>query len=194
MLIDYKNHRIFAFSDTHGMYRRLHVPEETDILICAGDACEGFQPEGLRDFFDWYAELPARLRIFVPGNHDRVFQFDPVQARAMIPQRITLLENDSTLYHGILFYGIGTVPAAPPPEGVDFLISHYPAFGHLDRGTGDRSLYRTVTELRPRYHIFGHVHEDGLKKEEMLYTTYLNVSYFEALRRIDFPTDGLYYP
>ena len=33
MLIEYKRHILFAFADTHGMYRRLFVPAEADILI-----------------------------------------------------------------------------------------------------------------------------------------------------------------
>ena len=64
MTIDFKAHKIFAFSDTHGMYRRLTIPADTDILICAGDACEGFNPAGLQDFFEWYGAIPAKLRIF----------------------------------------------------------------------------------------------------------------------------------
>ncbi len=40
MLIQFFNHSIFAFSDTHGRHRELQVPEKTDILICAGDAVE----------------------------------------------------------------------------------------------------------------------------------------------------------
>ena len=31
---------IIAFSDTHGNHRRLQVPEDADIVICAGDAVE----------------------------------------------------------------------------------------------------------------------------------------------------------
>ena len=62
MLIKYKGHKIFAFSDTHGMYRRLNVPADVDILICAGDACEGFNPADLEDFFEWYLAIPAKLR------------------------------------------------------------------------------------------------------------------------------------
>ena len=37
MLIEYKNHKIFAFSDTHGLNHRLDIPKDADILICAGD-------------------------------------------------------------------------------------------------------------------------------------------------------------
>ena len=35
----------------HIMYRRLEVPADADILICAGDACEGFDPVDLQNFF-----------------------------------------------------------------------------------------------------------------------------------------------
>ena len=42
----------------------------------------------------------------------------------------------------------------------------------------------SMASARPKYHIFGHVHEEGLKRKAMLgSTTYLNVSYFEELRK-----------
>ena len=77
MVIPFKGHTIFAFADTHGMYRRLAIPAEADILICAGDACEGFNPADLQDFFAWYTAITAKLRIFVPGNHDRILNQEP---------------------------------------------------------------------------------------------------------------------
>jgi hypothetical protein len=69
------------------------------------------------------------------------------------------------------------------PDGLDFLITHGPAYGHLDRGEGDRNLYLAIAKSRPMYHIFGHVHEEGLKREAIIeLTTYLNVAYFNKLR------------
>ena len=50
MLFNYKEHRIFAFSDTHGMHNRLHIPEEADILLCAGDVVPGFGKDGIGKF------------------------------------------------------------------------------------------------------------------------------------------------
>ena len=189
MTIDFKAHKIFAFSDTHGMYRRLTIPADTDILICAGDACEGFNPAGLQDFFEWYGAIPAKLRIIVPGNHDRIFNTDPFRARNLIPGSIVLLESSSIEYDGIKFY---SVPARPflkepitLPNDIDFLITHGPAYGHLDRDTGDKNLYLAIAGARPKYHIFGHVHEEGLQRKAMLgSTTFLNVSYFEELRKL----------
>ena len=40
MTIEYKNHKIFAFSDTHGLNYRLKIPKDADILICAGDCAD----------------------------------------------------------------------------------------------------------------------------------------------------------
>jgi len=189
MLIEFKGHKIFAFSDTHGMYRRLTVPADADILICAGDACEGFNPADLQNFYEWYGAIPAKLRIFVPGNHDRIFSTDPVRARNLVPGSIVLLEDGGIEYDDITFY---SVPARPYlkvpislPDGIDFLITHGPAYGYLDRDTGDKNLYLSIAGARLKYHIFGHVHEEGLQRKAMLgSTTFLNVSYFEALRQL----------
>ena len=50
MLFNYKGHRIFAFSDTQGMHRRLYIPESADILLCAGDVVSGIGKDGFGDF------------------------------------------------------------------------------------------------------------------------------------------------
>ena len=70
MLFNYKEHRIFAFSDTHGMHKWLHIPEKADILLCAGDVVSGFGKDGMADFFVWLLSHPAKLYIFVAGNHE----------------------------------------------------------------------------------------------------------------------------
>lgn len=51
MLFNYKEHRIFAFSDSHGMHRRLYIPETADILLCAGDVVSSFGKDGMENFF-----------------------------------------------------------------------------------------------------------------------------------------------
>lgn len=189
MTIEYKSHKIFAFSDTHGMYRWLSVPADADILICAGDACEGFNPADLKDFFDWYMAIPAKLRLFVPGNHDRIFNTEPTRARNLVPGGIVYLNNEGIEYDGIKFYRVPARPylkgPATIPTGIDFLITHGPAYSYLDRDMGCKQLFLSIASARPAYHIFGHVHEEGLKRKAMLGgTTYLNVSYFEALRKL----------
>lgn len=115
MLIDYKGHKIFAFSDTHGMYRRLSIPADTDILISAGDACEGFNPANLEDFFAWYKSIPANLRIFVPGNHDRIFNQEPARARNLIPGGVVFEVNGDIEFDGIKFYSVVARPYLKAP-------------------------------------------------------------------------------
>lgn len=189
MTIEYKGHKIFAFADTHGMYRRLQVPVGADVLICAGDACEGFNPNELKDFYAWYNELPAKLRIFVAGNHDMVFDKQPVFARSLIPGGIVFLENDGIEFDGIKFHSVAARPylknAVSLPPDIDFLITHGPAFSYLDRDMGDKNLFLAIAGARPKYHVFGHVHEEGLQRKAMLGgTTFLNVAYFNKLRSL----------
>ena len=71
MLFNYKGHRIFAFSDTHGMHRRLYIPESADILLCAGDVVSGIGKDGFGDFFFWLLSHPASLYIYLK----RLFSF-----------------------------------------------------------------------------------------------------------------------
>ena len=49
--IQSKGQNIFAFSDTHGHYRDLRVPEGVDFIICAGDAVEDDLKGGEYDDF-----------------------------------------------------------------------------------------------------------------------------------------------
>ena len=61
---------VYAFSDTHGKHRELKVPENVDIVICAGDAIEdNLVGDEYDDFIEWFASLPCKGKIFVPGNH-----------------------------------------------------------------------------------------------------------------------------
>ncbi|MCF1193151.1 metallophosphatase domain-containing protein [Mangrovimonas sp. AS39] len=50
------------------------------------------------------------------------------------------------------------------PSDTDILITHGPSFGNLDYTTrgesvGSRSLWMKLLEIRPKLHIFGHIHE-----------------------------------
>ena len=66
------------------------------------------------------------------------------------------------------------------PAGTDVLITHGPPLGHGDstsRGesVGCADLRAAVREKRPKYHIFGHIHEGyGVTHNE--HTTFINAS------------------
>lgn len=55
------------------------------------------------------------------------------------------------------------------PDGVDVLITHAPPYGILDRDGsihyGSNELLSRVTSVRPRIHLFGHIHKaNGLEE------------------------------
>lgn len=55
------------------------------------------------------------------------------------------------------------------PDDVDILITHCPPYGILDQiatdSVGDIDLRRALEErIKPRLHVFGHIHEHGGKQ------------------------------
>ena len=70
------------------------------------------------------------------------------------------------------------------PDSTDILITHGPPYGILDnngRGTfcGSKSLLERVQILKPKYHIFGHIHESyGVQKINS--TTFINASFIKS--------------
>ncbi len=194
MRLDYKGKRLFAFSDTHGMHRELSIPKGTDILICAGDIVSDFQENELSDFFDWFSSCPAQLRLFVPGNHEIIFDLYPEEACRLIPTNVTLLEDCGIKYDGITFYAISSRMIQQMqwlggecglPYQTDFLITHIPLKGILDEGTGSEVLQRTILERQPKHHLFSHVHSKGGLCEEKRSKKFDNVSTFQALCKTD---------
>ncbi|CEN34871.1 metallophosphoesterase family protein [Capnocytophaga cynodegmi] len=186
MLFNYKNHKIFAFSDTHGMHHKLEIPENIDILICAGDGIQGFSENEFPHFLRWYGSIPAKLRLFVAGNHEIFFDRYPQRAKILIPKSIVLLENQEMDFEGIRFCSVVARPylknEVQISENVDFLITHAPVKGILDDDIGCSNLRRLITESTPKYHIFGHIHSQGLQQWQNEKTTFCNVSYFNHLQ------------
>src|SRR5262249_28918150 len=66
------------------------------------------------------------------------------------------------------------------PSGLDVLITHGPPFGILDwtnrkEHAGSATLINRVHEVKPRLHVFGHIHE-AAGRTESNGTTFLNAS------------------
>jgi len=173
-----KAQRILALSDTHGQHRSLVIPQ-ADIIIYAGDACEGGDEGQLEDFFSWFSALPIPYKIFVAGNHDLAFDLDPARAKAMIPDNVIFLENRGMVIENIHFYGIVARPwmhvPLPVLDKVDVLITHGPAFGILDEDSGCPILRDLIEDVKPEVHLFGHIHSCGGDSEIHSGTSYYNV-------------------
>jgi len=90
--------------DTHGSHRRVNVPKG-DILIHAGDFMTyGRLADEVADFNRWLGEQPHRYKIVVAGNHDRLFESCPTEARGFLTNA-TYLENTGVVLEGFSFLG-----------------------------------------------------------------------------------------
>lgn len=74
------------------------------------------------------------------------------------------------------------------PDDVDILITHSPPYGILDGvpnfstgkviWTGSSSLRQEVTtRIKPRLHVFGHIHENGGNMVDLITTKFINASH-----------------
>ena len=66
--------RIWHISDTHTYHDLLKIPSGIDTVIHSGDCSNPRDPYNnepeVREFIDWYKELPIKNKIYVAGNHD----------------------------------------------------------------------------------------------------------------------------
>jgi Icc-related predicted phosphoesterase len=173
--------RLVIVSDTHGRHDLIDSLPEGDVLIHAGDFMNsGLYPEEIRSFNRWLGEQPIKHRVVCGGNHDRLFQIAPPEARALLTNA-AYLENTGVTIEGVSFWGSPYTPEFlnwafmyprgrasqywdQIPENLDVLITHGPPYGILDQvaqdGThlGCEELLVAVEEKKPGVHIFGHIH------------------------------------
>lgn len=168
-------------ADTHGRHAQLAVPEG-DVLIHAGDlSLRGTLPQ-LEQVADWLRSLPHQHKVVIAGNHDFALQEKPAAARALF-HGLTYLEDAEVTLAGLRIWGSPWQPwfhdwafnlrrgAAIDekwkliPEGVDVLVTHGPPLGfgdmvHDGERVGCEDLLRHLARVKPRLHLFGHIHED----------------------------------
>jgi predicted phosphodiesterase len=176
--------RLFAFADTHGRHREVMIPNDIDLLVFAGDACEAGDEAQLQDFYRWFGEQPGRSKLFVPGNHDLPFDYIPEREAECLPEGVTYMDEGEVELEGLRFY---VLPARPElsretrdlPQGIDVLVTHGAPYGLLDENGrwGCPVLRAAVEAMRPRIHLFGHSHKDGGHILELGGTKYYNVAF-----------------
>jgi predicted phosphohydrolase len=192
--------RIVCVSDTHGRHRDLTVPDG-DLLVHAGDVTRRGELDTVADFDLWLGELPHPHKVVICGNHDFAFQEQPDAARGLITNAVYLEDSGATV-GGLAVYGspwqpwffdwafnLERGPAlaavwAKIPDRTDVLITHGPPAGILDRTdrgelVGCRDLFDRVMEVRPRLHVFGHIHE-AAGRLDIDGTTFVNASCFDG--------------
>lgn len=181
--------RTLHVSDTHSYHDLLKIPSGLDMIIHSGDCSNSRDPYNnepeVRDFIDWYKELPIKYKIYVAGNHDTSIEKKLVTKKDFEEAGIIYLENESVTIEGIKIFGSPHTPnfgnwafmkertklerfwRLAIDEDVDIVVTHGPPKGILDKSydkrnnmesCGDKSLLNRILEVQPAYCLFGHIH------------------------------------
>ena len=179
---------ITFISDTHTKHCNceLDLPGG-DLLIHAGDFMNsGYNPIEAIEFFKWFDKINNYdHKIFIAGNHDRWMENAPDEAKGILTKYKTIdyLEDSKIVINDINIYGSPWQPAfynwafnlprngvelqenwSNIPNDTEVLITHGPPWGHCDitpygnLNVGCELLRVRVDELKPKIHVFGHVH------------------------------------
>ncbi|VDB86736.1 unnamed protein product [Peniophora sp. CBMAI 1063] len=177
--------RLVCISDTHSTHASQPPLPEGDILIHAGDLTYSGTPAELESALGWLDSQPQSVKIFVAGNHDTGLADARERERLLNrhPALIYLDDEETTINvhgrtlriygsprtpkHGSWPFQYPRVPADAPHTDVwssispatDILVTHGPPMSHLDcGGLGCAALLEALWRVRPRVHVFGHVH------------------------------------
>ncbi|MFO7564513.1 MAG: metallophosphatase domain-containing protein [Enhygromyxa sp.] len=187
--------RLVILSDTHG-YHDIAVPPG-DVLIHAGDGCRQGSLAEARDWADFLHRQPHPHKIVIAGNHDRCFESEFERASALF-RGLDFLHDSGCERLGLRFWGAPwqpwflswafNLPRGPElaakwaliPDATDVLVTHGPPMGILDRTYDDEpvgceALRLAIARVRPRVHVFGHIHE-GYGTAELDGTLFINGS------------------
>jgi len=205
--------KIVAISDSHGHHHSLSIPDG-DLLIHAGDLSKRGLKIEITDFLDWFSAQPHKHKVFIAGNHDFFFENEYAsEIQKLIPDNVIYLNDSAFVVEGIKIWGSPIQPWFYDwafnrkrgadikkhwdliPIDTDLLITHGPAHGILDltmdyRNVGCEELLKRIYEVKPKYHICGHIHEAHgvLEKDGITYinASQLNVHYKAVFKPIVF--------
>lgn len=172
--------KLVLLSDTHMGHEDVVVPSG-DILVHSGDATFKGSIKEVSAFGKWFSSLPHKYKIFVAGNHDWLFEKQPALAKSLLPN-IIYLEDSFVEIEGLRIWGSPVQPWFCDwafnkirgaeikrhwdmiPENLDLLVTHGPPYGILDECPGDghvgcADLLNAVYRVKPKIHLFGHIHE-----------------------------------
>ena len=187
---------ITTISDSHGQEPNL---PGGDILFHAGDLTQnGFKVEIIKQLNYLHNQKHLYKHIIItPGNHDFWCEDHPEDFKeACKSAGIICLINESIECMGLKIYGSPLTPVfhnwaynrTPEqlteayknvPKNLDVLMTHGPPHGVLDKTffgehVGCKVLLDTVLRLKPKLHLFGHIHEEGGFDYETKDTTFKN--------------------
>lgn len=162
--------RLLHISDTHGKHQILKDLPNADVIVHTGDITEDGTEEEVKDFIEWFGQLPYKHKIFIAGNHDLCLYGATIEG---LPDNLHYLCNEAINIDGIKFYGVPMFVQDDLdgkshemynriPDDTDVLFTHQAPLGILDEedgiNFGDYYLYKRVIKIKPKYHLFGHIH------------------------------------
>lgn len=185
--------RITFISDTHTKHNQVtaNLPGG-DLIIHSGDMSSMGYKHEIQQFLKWFNGLDNYThKIFIAGNHDWGFQNDPEMCQEQLEfyNKVTYLQDNLTVIGedyetSVKVYGSPWQPEfynwafnlprmgweleqkwGDIPENTDILITHGPAWGHLDTvksnptfNLGCELLRERIDNIKPKIHVCGHIH------------------------------------
>jgi len=176
---------------THTYHNLLVVPEGIDMVIFSGDCSNPRNPYNnepeVRNFIDWFSNLPIKHKVFVAGNHDSSIEKGLVTKADFDGECIYYLENTHITIEGIKIFGSPYTPQfgnwsfmkerhkldrmwdKAIDDDSDIIVVHGPPKGILDlsydranklENCGDKSLWNKVQVVKPKLMLSGHIHDN----------------------------------
>lgn len=173
--------RIVHISDTHSLFTSL---PQGEILVHSGDFSIDGHPGEYEQFNQWLGAQKFMYKIVVLGNHDLDYmmreKIDPIAVASSKLTNAIVLSSEKINLMGINFYGIqwywfnrwnfsyydkqyiNCEEWYKIPSDTDILITHGPPKfildGDRDSPSGSYGLLLMIENIRPKYHLFGHIH------------------------------------
>ena len=179
--------RILHLSDTHNQHNRLVDLPNADTIVHSGDFSFAGSVDEAIVFIEWFTSLPYKYKIFVAGNHDDCLYEANLEG---LRDNCFYLCNSCITIENVNFHGMPLFMddfvsgdydrnLRKIPANTDVLITHQPPHGILDFASnihyGDVLLLQKILEIKPTYHLFGHIHDAyGIVANK--HTTFVNAS------------------
>ncbi len=202
--------KVLFISDTHGFHKDLKIPADLDMIIHGGDWTNSKNPVTnygeAKGFLEWYDSLKVTHKILIAGNHDTSIEAGILRPDEIQKNGIVYLEHGYTTIDDKVIFGSPYTPEfcgwafnirrdrlhqywEALTTGIDLLVTHGPPKGIMDIADkaeggmeycGDRALLKKVQEVKPRLHLYGHIHDNGehMNQGTRVYkkTTFINGS------------------
>mgnify|MGYP003863014965 CR=1 FL=1 len=184
--------KITFISDTHNKHNQVtsSLPGG-DLLVHTGDISSMGYKHEIQQFLKWFNSLDNYThKIFISGNHDWGFQQDPKMCQELLEfyDKVTYLEDNLELIGDDYETAVKVWGSPWQPEfynwafnlprngeelkekwdmipmDTDILLTHGPAWGHLDTVVGQTEnlgcelLSQRIEFIKPKIHVCGHIH------------------------------------